>query len=389
MITSTRFTRFAPSVAALLTGGVLTAATVSAQSRAPKRADQLEVEPIKCWWKSNTTGVIVGERFHVTLTCAVIETNAAKTVVNRDALDPKALTLTPFEVVSGTRHDDILQPPWRYFQYDYVVRLVGEEFFDKDIDLPPIDVAYNIVSTASETEAREHTYRLSPLPMRAVSIAPKKAADIRDAAQATFADIEARRFRSTTELIVAAVAAGFALLFVAIALARALGKLRGRQRVTVRPLPAAAALRGSIRDLRALNREVAGDGWNQARIVRALASLRVAAAAASGHAIAHAIVDRRTPAREGQVALRSGILHRRSFVVSAGSRASLNGSGDIGDALRVFTLARYGRAGELDAAALDASLAAALSAMRRLSLRAWWPGGIPSGPPPARLGVRA
>jgi hypothetical protein len=345
-------------------------------------ADEVEVEPIKCWWKSDASAVLVGERFHVTLTCGVVETESVRTVPNRDALEPAALTITPFEVVSGTRHEDIVAPPWRYFQYEYVVRLLGEEFFGQDLDLPSIDVAYNLVSKSTETEAREHRHRLPALPLRVLSVVPKKAADVRDRTQDSFAAIQARRFRANTELVAAAVTSGFALLFFGLAIARMFGRFRRRQPAATRPLAPAAALGECVRLLGRVRRE-AQDGWNAELVARALAALRVAAAVASGRAVAQETVEPGTQPREGQIAVRTGLFRRRSLLVSGAAR----GDGTSGrspaprtnaghpfaspmyDAIRVFSQARYTRNGNLDGAALDQTLGEADRAMRRLRLR--------------------
>ena len=40
----------------------------------PARAGEAQTDPIKCWWKADTTEVRIGQRFNVTLTCGVIET---------------------------------------------------------------------------------------------------------------------------------------------------------------------------------------------------------------------------------------------------------------------------------------------------------------------------
>src|SRR5262245_2151455 len=90
-------------------------------------AVQTPIDPIKCWWKTDKSAVEVGEQFTLTLTCGVIETRGTTVVPKMDQLDPGALQLDPFEVVGGSRHDDIQAPPWRYFQYEYTVRLIGQD----------------------------------------------------------------------------------------------------------------------------------------------------------------------------------------------------------------------------------------------------------------------
>src|SRR3954462_11657869 len=69
---------------------------------------ELAVAPIECWWKTDRSAVRVGERFSLTLTCAVLDTDKVKVVVDESSLAPSALHLVPFEIVSGQRFRDIL-----------------------------------------------------------------------------------------------------------------------------------------------------------------------------------------------------------------------------------------------------------------------------------------
>src|SRR5262245_35587293 len=107
-----------------------------APPQAVARPGEVETAPIRCWWRTDRAEIRIGERFGVTLTCGVIETRALKVAAGTNQLDPGAVQLTPFEVVAGTRRDDIVAPPWRYFQYDYSVRLLSEGFFGQDIAIP-------------------------------------------------------------------------------------------------------------------------------------------------------------------------------------------------------------------------------------------------------------
>jgi hypothetical protein len=393
MIISRRSRRLRLRAAAdprLLAAAVVVGAALVSPRLAAQAGDQLD--PIKCWWRTDASAVIVGERFGLTLTCGIIETDTVRTMVNREALDPAALTLTPFEVVGGTRHADIEAPPWRYFQYQYVVRIVGGEFFGQDVEIPSLGVVYNLVSTSTETAEREHTYLLPALPMRIASLVPKKAADVRDAPQASFGAIEARRFRATTELVAAAVAAGFAALLLGAAIVRTVGRFRSRQPVAARPLSPRTALSGCAGAVRQLRQEVEREGWSHERVTRALAPLRVACAVALGRAIAQQDVEPDTPAREGQLALRLGLLRRRWRLVSAATRADgapdgpragttpagprARGSSlpqELDEALRVFSAARYGRNAQLDSSRLDETLAEAERAIRQLRFRSMWP----------------
>ena len=63
---------------------------------------------------------------------------------NVSNIEPTSLQLTPFEVVGGARHEDIVRPPWRYLQFEDTVRLLGEEFFGRDIPIPPTNVTFRV-----------------------------------------------------------------------------------------------------------------------------------------------------------------------------------------------------------------------------------------------------
>ena len=58
----------------------------------PAKPGEVETVPIKCWWKTDTTEVRIGQRFMLTLTCGVIETKSLKVVANTNALDPVSYT---------------------------------------------------------------------------------------------------------------------------------------------------------------------------------------------------------------------------------------------------------------------------------------------------------
>src|ERR1700752_2070545 len=80
------------------------------QTRQP---GDVETDPIKCFWKTDRSTIIVGERFTVVLTCGIIETDKIKAVPDFNQLEPSTIGLLPFEVVKGVRHEDIRSAPWR------------------------------------------------------------------------------------------------------------------------------------------------------------------------------------------------------------------------------------------------------------------------------------
>ena len=169
--------------------------------RGPKEGE-VQSDPIKCWWKADRTAVRVGERFGLVLTCAVIEAGPITVVPVLNQLEPGALSITPFEVVSGARGEDMVASPWRYVQFDYSVRLLSDGFFGQDVMIPGVTVTYNL-QTAGGTQGRDQTYVLPSLPMRILSLVPKSASDIRDASGQTFASIASRRFRSSLAHVLA------------------------------------------------------------------------------------------------------------------------------------------------------------------------------------------
>ena len=174
----------------------------------------------------------VGERFGLVLTCAVIEAGPIVVVPVLNQLEPGALSITPFEVVSGARGEDVVAPPWRYVQFDYSVRLLSDGFFGQDVMIPGVTVTYNL-QTAGGTQGRDQTYMLPALPMRILSLVPRSASDIRDASGQTFASIASRRFRSSLARILAWVSFAFAAVLGLFALVRAIRPLQdeeGRRR---------------------------------------------------------------------------------------------------------------------------------------------------------------
>src|SRR3954470_20964118 len=118
-----------------------------AQQPAAGSPKEVAVSPIECWWKTDRSAVRVGERFSLTLTCAVLDTDKVKVVVDESSLAPSALHLVPFEIVNGQRFRDILNSPRRFFQYQYTLRVLGEDFFDKQVSLPRLQLSYRVQNT--------------------------------------------------------------------------------------------------------------------------------------------------------------------------------------------------------------------------------------------------
>jgi hypothetical protein len=321
-----------------------------------------------------------------------METDRVKVVPNLAEIEPTAIELTPFEVLDGTRHEDIVAPPWRYVQYVYTMRLIGDEFFGKDIAIPAKNLPFRIQTGGAETvEGAEHTYVLPSMPLRILSLVPAQAADILDPTTDTFADLEARRFRARMELVASAVFFGFAAVLAGVGAVRVAERFRQRGPVVEKTVPVRTVLAGCGREIDRVRGEALRDGWTSTLAARALAPFRVAGAIALRQPVAQTLVAVDTPPRDGQLALRHGLLRRRGALVSASItaeaidrlRSSNNGGpptdagqdivDPIREALAALNAVRYGRVGEIDVQVLDQTLENGRRALHRLRMARLWP----------------
>src|SRR5262249_11594313 len=270
------------------------------QTRQP---GDVEVDPIKCFWKTDRSTVIVGERFTVVLTCGIVETDKIKAVPDFNQLEGSTIGLQPFEVIKGVRHEDVRNPPYRYIQYEYTVRLIAEGLFEKDLDLPAVKLTYHIQSSIGGGETgRDQTYQLPAMAMHVASLVPKKATDIRDTTANTFAEIEARRVRATGEYVAARIAFGFAAVLLGLAVVRVVGRYRVRTPAADRPLGVSAVLSGCLREAGRVQADAVG-GWSPELASRALTVLRIGGAVALDRPVGESSGRGGHLARRGEVSL--------------------------------------------------------------------------------------
>ena len=352
----------------------------------------IESDPITCSWKTDKMAVHVAERFELTLTCGVIEISSIRVVADQSGLDPAVMELIPFEVVGGTRHRDIEAPPWRYFQYSYTLRLLEDEFFGRDLNIPSVQLTYTVqTSAAGGARGLAQLYVLPALPLHILSLVPTAASDIADASPETFGDIEARLFRANVELVAAGMFLAFAVVLAGLGVVHSVGRYRSHAPAATRPLTAGAVLQGCVQGTSRLKSEVADTGWTPALAARALAMMRIAGAVALGRPVAQTPVDQDAPVRDGQLALRRGRFKPKCTLISAPTTAAAlarqiaNGGGwqaapdrrvmleDILDSLRAFEAERYSRNGHADAATLDNALDRGADAVERLRKATLWP----------------
>ena len=313
--------------------------------------ENVEVEPVTCWWRTNTSSVRVGQPFDVVLTCSALETEATKAVIDRGRLASAAVQLPPYEVTGGSQTDDVTTASRRFMQYEYTLRLIGDDVFGTEVPVPPLQVSYRIESKVQQTQAvqgREQTYILPPIPIRVASLVASSETHIREAPVPTLTAISARQARGallrTIGLIVLAVSG----LLVVVAAVRHLQQRRSAvAKVRTHLLSDSAVLAGVRRELQDVQQAARG-GWNDTLAARALSATRITATYAAGQQVSQRIVANAN-GYDGQLVLRRRFGLGSPVLVSGAATAndvvrSTNGTGEeLRSALSDFTAARYGR----------------------------------------------
>ena len=374
--------RFARNVAALL---VLLAASVWHDGPAHGAAQQgdpalEQVTALRCWRRVNRGAVRIGEQFGMTVSCRVVETARGRAVPDTVGLEPESIDLLPFEVLAGERFADVAGPTHRFFQYHYVLRLIGEDYFGRDVAIPPLELTYRIersTEAGAVLPGREFTYVLPGEPIRVLSLVPRTAADIRGIPLATLSAAESRLARADLLLLAAA---GFGLVAVG---ALAFGVRRARQvrraasAPEARPVAAVSMAQAVLHELAAIRQANVAADWSRDGIERGLAALRLAAAIALDHPVAERAAGADAEPRAGELRVRiAPFSARRVMVSSAVTPAQLAGAepGEDRDRLRqaltLFSAARYARAGEPLPGTLTLALEEGIEVTRQLRFRA-------------------
>ena len=178
----------------------------------------VEVSPIRCWWRTSTGAVAIGELFELRLTCAVIETASVQVVPDETRLTVAAVQLTPFEVVGGEHPADTHAGQRRFFQYRYTLRLIDANQLGQDVSLPRLPITYKVhsrVAANATLAGRDFTYMMPGLSVRVLSQVPNDAFDIRDGADVGLERIDGLQFRARL-LDIAALALGAAAALLAV-----------------------------------------------------------------------------------------------------------------------------------------------------------------------------
>jgi hypothetical protein len=331
-------------IAALL----LCATSAWAQGSPSSQAQNVEVDPVQCWWRTSTPSVRVGEEFTIHLTCSALETESTTAVIDRSRLGTAAVQFPPFEVTGGTQSADYVTAGRRFMQYHYTARLIAEDFFGSDIVLPAMAISYRIesrVQSDAAVQGREQTYELPALTMRINSLVANDARHIRESPVPSLDDIAAREFRARMYRLVALILFGVAGLTLVIALLRWIRQRRKQDMAAARHLlPHRTVLAGVRRELADVQRQVRGAGWSPDTLSRALSAGRVVASYAAGQAVSQREIEQPSA---GELMLAAGLFGRRRIGVSAAATARAVrdnvSAGDLDGALTTLTAARYGR----------------------------------------------
>lgn len=361
------------------------------------------VDPIRCWWRTSTGAVHVGEQFDLTLTCAVLESEAVSVVVDESRLGNAVVQMAPFEVVTGTHPADLHAGIRRFFQYEYRLRLINPDVVGQDVRVPDISLHYRVnskVDGSASVQGRDLLYFLPPAVMRIESLVPDGVTDIRDATGASFGSIDALTFRAGLFNIFGLALMAFGALMVLLVLIRLARGAKTRTPADQRELSTSALLGVATRELAAVKRERGSSDWNDDLLDRSLAAARVASAGAMGQPINQRVTAAETSVGEGRLLARGPRRGTRRIVSASatphdlarlvarlkpddGRRSNLE---LLRDALSALTAAQYGRATTRQESALDEALAGAARAASsvraqymfpRSLLRKWGVGGAP------------
>ena len=360
------------------------------------RAQNVETDPLQCWWRTSAGAVRVGEPFTVVLTCAVLETDAATVVVDQSRLEPSVVQFAPFEVLGGSHGADLRTDQRRFFQYVYRLRLIAENLFGRDVSLPETKLSYHVQTKMGDRQAalqgRDQTYLLPSQSVRVMSLVPADATDIRDTAGETFGDLDQRAFRANLFTIIGGVLFTLAGLMALLALVRLARRYRKTTTATERLMTDQAVLRGVGRELAHVRRERDSGGWTPDLAGRALAALRIAGTYLVGRPVSLMPANKLTAEGQdvpeaGRLILRSGWPRPKRIAVSGAvtsltmTRELARGTANarrsallesLGRALSTFTTAHFGREGTLDEGALDESLGTAREVLSRAKLEQLW-----------------
>lgn len=357
----------------------------------PPETDQVEVDALQCWRDLHSGAVQVGKSFTMTVTCSVVESDTAITVLDETSLAPETIDLAPFDVIEGQRFADLHDGLWRSFQYRYTVRVLDRDLIGQDVNIPALELSYYIERTLGGGTAlpgREHRYVLPPEPIRVLSLVPQDASDIQGIPSPSFGDADRRQLRSTLALFAAA-ALGVAALGFLVAAAAGVGREWRRSAPATRlAVPDSVVAARALTELTTVQRSSQDEGWNDDLVSRALTAFRLAGAVALSTTVAEEVIGGPGRAdRDGQLSVRRGSWRPTMTTLSSSVTSSAiadeitrrrahrpddsspDALGVLQNALRLFTIARYSQVGRIPTDELTGELDRGIGAVQQLRLR--------------------
>lgn len=354
------------------------------------RTTNVEVDPIRCWWRTSAGAVRIGELFDLSLTCAVLESDAVQVVPDESRFGSGVIQMAPFEVVAGTHPADLHSGQRRFFQYQYTLRVITPDAVGSDMRIPDIAIHYRVnskIAANTSLQGRDLIYLLPVLSVRVASMVPVDAPDIRDASGESFTTAETLDFRAGVLEIAAITLMAMGSLMTLLVLVRVARGARQRMPADQRQLAVRDVLRVADRELAVVQRDREQQGWTPELIDRAAAATRIAAAAALGRPLSQRTVEAGAQAGQGRLLARGPRRGTRRAVSAATTTQDLSramarlepGSRHqplldrLNTALATFTAAGYGREASIDQGALDTALTAARDAAREVKSAHMWP----------------
>ena len=384
--------------------GLLASAQHQGHQPAPARPQQkvepqpqpekvLGWEPVRCWRQTSAGAITIGETFTMVLTCAVYEGDNAQVIPDESRLGVASIQLAPFEILGGAHPPDVHRGTRRFFQYDYQLRVIGPDAIGHDVNIPPLTISYRIhsrVGAAATLEGHDLSYLMPMMPIKVLSVVPADASDIRDASEASLGAVESLRFRSNVFRVLTLTFGALAVAMIVLALvplARTRTAAAGAERARV---PDRVVVARAADDLAGLQTQAARDGWTDDALARALASIRLVAAAAIQQRVSQKPLENGDATPEGRLVVRHGTIRPATISVSSAitpddvARAR-NGKGSalsttrqqqlegLQSGMAALTAALYRKEPARDPAAFDEAVRHAQSVAKDIAAeRSWW-----------------
>ena len=306
-------------VALLATVFTLVNSSLFGQEKEPAKLQEKEVQPIRCWLRSDKSTVRIGEILTVPLTCQVAETEYEKVVSAENMLEPSSVSFSPYEVIRGWHHPDIMRDTFRFFQYQYEMRLIGEDFFGKEVPTPELEIRYKFerkIAANEVIDTRERSYIVPPLNIRVTALVPKDTKDIRDPSSDNFQVVKARQQNAYVAFVLAVVVFLFPFAVLLMPAFRSVKNWK-KSRSNGTRFSNNALLTRMGRELNRVANLRNKEGWNSELVGRILTVVRIMGAVALSKQINQLSAQFESKGLEGQLKLRKGLIWPKKVLISS------------------------------------------------------------------------